>query len=418
MEEEIDLRAYIEVLLRYWMWIVGLAVAAGVVAFVVTSLTPRTYEASAVVFVTQPRYRMQFDARLEAAENPITAYKAFPTLATSDTVLQGVVDSYTPSSAAQIDRWSLEALSAMAEAASEGDPSLVMLKITSRSPQDAAAIANLWADILSQRGNEIYGESGEDVAIFQAQMAEAKQAVDEADNALIEFEATDQLGTVNARLDSLRQAQAEYLTAQRNATYTIQDIRGLRAQLAEQPSTQPISVADSLTALLIQIKAFNAQSVTPIELQIDSTDPLTDRSLSEQIAFLDNLEATLRTTSSEIDKRLSDLEPQILDLQQQLQELASERAQLSDARELTVETYKTLARRVDEARISAQAGNSVLTVGSYAAVPETPAGPHKMLNTAVGMALGLATGLAVALFLGLLRGSQPVSKHERLDNGS
>ena len=32
MEEEIDLRASIEILLRYWKWIVGLALAAAIAA--------------------------------------------------------------------------------------------------------------------------------------------------------------------------------------------------------------------------------------------------------------------------------------------------------------------------------------------------------------------------------------------------
>ncbi len=38
MEEEIDLRAYVLVLLKYWKWILGAAAAAAVVALVVSFL--------------------------------------------------------------------------------------------------------------------------------------------------------------------------------------------------------------------------------------------------------------------------------------------------------------------------------------------------------------------------------------------
>ena len=59
MEDEIDLRAYIEVLLRHWKWIIALAVLAAIAAFVVNSLLPFTYEADSVVIVTEPRYQLR-----------------------------------------------------------------------------------------------------------------------------------------------------------------------------------------------------------------------------------------------------------------------------------------------------------------------------------------------------------------------
>ena len=57
MEDEIDLRAYLDVLLRRWKWIVGVtlvaALAAGAVSFA-TPAPPLTYESTASVFV-QPQ---------------------------------------------------------------------------------------------------------------------------------------------------------------------------------------------------------------------------------------------------------------------------------------------------------------------------------------------------------------------------
>ena len=105
MEEEIDLRAYVAVLIRYWKWIAGLALVAAVAAFVVSLLLPSSYEASAVVIITEPRYQMQFDPRFATVDQWTPAYKAFPTLATSDEVLQRVLASYTPPPEAGIEAW-------------------------------------------------------------------------------------------------------------------------------------------------------------------------------------------------------------------------------------------------------------------------------------------------------------------------
>jgi succinoglycan biosynthesis transport protein ExoP len=401
MEEEIDLRAYVAVLIRYWKWIAGLALVAAVAAFVVSLLLPSSYEASAVVIITEPRYQMQFDPRFATVDQWTPAYKAFPTLATSDEVLQRVLASYTPSPEAGIAEWKLRTLSGMVEATSEGDPSLVVLRVRSRSPEDAAAIANLWADALARHGNQIYSESEDDVAFFEEQVTQAGQALDDADAALVEFEARNQASIVGAQLDSLRQAQADYLADQRAIAYIVQDIQGLRTQLAQQPGDRPVSLADDLTTLLLQIKAFNllqaeargAQASAPIQLQISSAGSFSDKNPAEQIAFLDDLVDTLEAKSSKIDGRLAELEPQVLALQQQLQEVDAESERLTSARDLTSETYKTLARKLEEARISAREENGVLQVGSYAAAPEKPVSPRKMLNTAVAGTLGLMLGV-------------------------
>lgn len=407
MEEEIDLRAYVAVLIRYWKWIMGLALVAAVAAFVVSLLLPPTYEASAVVIITEPRYQMQFDPRFKTADQWTPAYNAFPTLATSDEVLRSVLDAYAPSPEAGIEEWKLRTLSGMVEAISEGDPSLVVLRARSRSLEDAAAIANLWADALVKRGNDIYSDREDDVEFFQEQVAQAGQALDDADAALVEFEARSQASTVDAQLESLRQAQADYLADQRAIAYIVQDIQGLRAQLVQQPGDRPVSLADDLTALLLQIKAFNllqvealdAQASTSIQLQISSGGSFSDKSPAEQVAFLDDLVDTLEAKSSKIDGRLAELEPQMLALQRRLQEIDAESERLTDARDLTSETYKTLARKLEEARIAAREENGVLQVGSYASVPEKPVSPRKLLNTAVAGTLGLMLGVFGAFAL-------------------
>jgi uncharacterized protein involved in exopolysaccharide biosynthesis len=401
------------VLLRRWKWIAGLTLVAAGVAFAVSMLLPPVYQAQAVVLITQPRYLMQFDPRFETIEHWAPAYKAFPTLATSDDVLQGVLDAYSPSPEAGIENWNLTTLSEMVKATSAGDPSLVVLKVRSRSPQDAAGIASAWATVLVTQGNEMYSMGEQDLAFFKEQLTQAEQALNQADAALIEFQARNQASIVGTQLGSLRQAQADYLADQRAIAVIIQDVQGLRSQLAQRPTDNPSSFADDLTALLLQIAAFNTwtsrpipgstegdsnvyfstQASEPVQLQLSSAESLSSRSVAEQIAFLDDLVRTLEARSAEIDGRLAELEPQILTLQQRLQEISAESDRLIRARDLARETYMTLARKVEEARIAAAESDGVLQVGSYAAPPEKPASPRKLLNTAVAGALGLLVGV-------------------------
>lgn len=401
MEQEIDLRDYIKVLLGHWKLIIALALLGVIAGYVVSSLLPASYEASAVVIVTEPRYQLQFDPRFETAGSGSPAYEAFPTLATSDGILQAVVQAYQPSSDAAFNDWRLRALQGMAEASSAGDPSLVILAVHSKSSEDAAGIANTWADIFTKRGNDIYGESEEDVTFFENQATDASLALDNADAALVEFEARNRSSIIEAQLESRRKAQSDYLDDQLKIAYIIQDIEGLRDQLAEQPTDDQVSLADNLTALLLQIKAFNAEAETaaPLELQVDSSESISTKSLEDQVLLLDDLVATLEGKSTEIDTRLKELTPQILALQQELQQITTEGDRLNRVRDLAGETYLTLARKVDEARIAAEEKSGILQVGSYAITPEQPTGPRKLVNAVVIGLLGLVIGIVAVLFI-------------------
>jgi succinoglycan biosynthesis transport protein ExoP len=385
MEEEIDLRAYVLVLLKYWKWILGTTVAAAVVALVVSFLLPPTYEATALVIVRQPQYMMQFDPRFETlTQQP--AYKAYPDLARGDEVLEALFARLNPRPA-EIE--TLRDLQERVEAKAGTDPSVVRLTVRARDPQEAARIANLWAELFVAHANRVYGASDEELQQLEGQLAQAQAELEAAEQALIEFQARNQASILDARLDSLKSDQAHYLADQRAITYILQDIQALREQLARQPDERPASLADDLTTLFLQIKAFNAQASAPIQLQVNSAESLSNKSIGETMALLDDMAGALEAKSAEIGQRLEELQPQILSLQRQLQEIYTESDRLTRQQDLAKETYTALARKVEETRIAVQGAQSTARLGSRAAVPEKPASPRKLLNTAVAGALGL-----------------------------
>jgi uncharacterized protein involved in exopolysaccharide biosynthesis len=406
VEDEIDLREYVDVIRQRWKLIVGVTVLAVIAAAVVSFLMPPIYQAASVVLITEPRYQMQFEPRFETVDQWQPAYEAFPELATSDGVLESVVEAYELSSTARIEEWRLQGLKGMVEATSQGDPSLVKLKVSCRSPEDAAGIANVWADELVERGNRIYSEGEDDVAFFEDQAAQAEQDLGEAEQALIAFQARDRASIVSAQLSSYRQTQSDYLADQRKIIYLVQDIQGLRDQLAQQPEDRPASLGDELTSLFLQIKAFNAQAATPVELQVNSAESLSQKSRADQVAFLEDLVGTLQAKSSTIEGQLTELEPKILERQEELQEIRTEEQRLKRAQTLAEETYMTLSRKLEEARISAQEGNGILQVGSHAAIPEAPSSPNKKRNVAVAGALGLLVGVFGVFFIEFLEGEE------------
>jgi uncharacterized protein involved in exopolysaccharide biosynthesis len=131
-------------------------------------------------------------------------------------------------------------------------------------------------------------------------------------------------------------------------------------------------------------------------LQIDSAGSFSNQSVAEQIEFLEGLVRALQSKATEINARLTELEPEILALQERYEQASNEANRLSRARDLAQETYLTLARKLEEARIGAQEANGTLYLASYAAVPARPVAPRRLFNTAVAGMLGLMIGVLLA----------------------
>jgi succinoglycan biosynthesis transport protein ExoP len=398
MEEEIDLREYIDVLMRRWKWIAALtlvaALAAAAVSFFV--LSP-TYEASALVLITGPRYQLEFDPRVVAVDEFKAAFDAYPGLALSDDLLKGVLAALDPPLPPEEAR--LGALRGKMSARAGADPSLLKLTVNNGDPERAARIANTWAERYVDYVDNLYGRRDEDAAFFSQQLEEARAALQAAEGALTDFEARNEYSTLSAQLSSLRQTQSDYLAEQRSILRLNQDIASLQAQLAGGSSARASTLGDDLTALFLQIKAFNAQSSMPLQLQVTTTESLSGRTVAEQIAFLEELATNLEAKSTAIDALLTELQPRILSLQEALQAVDTEQKRLNRDRTVAETTYITLANKVEEARIAAQDETGEVQLASRASVPTSPTGPRKLMNTAVAAFLGLFLGVFAAFFV-------------------
>jgi len=408
LEEEIDLRQYVEVLFRHCKWIAGLALAAAAVALVVSFFViPPAYEAMALVAVTEPRYIMRFDTRFETVNGIQPAYKAYPELATSDDLLQALLDALDPLPE-HVE--SLQDLRGIVDAQLGADPSMVRLAITSQDPAEAARIANVWADLFVTGANEIYGAHSEDqVGFFEDQLERAQAELGDAEQALVAFQARNQGEVLEAQLASAKQDLQDYLVEQREIERAVRNARALRESVAGQPADKPVNPGDGLTALLLQMRAFAGQTASSdaqleagssVWLQIsDETLLSSEQTAGELAAFLDDLVTMLEARQEEVAAQAAALEPQILDLQRQLQESQTEEDRLDRARDVAQETYLTMARKVEEVRIAADDTSGEVQLASRAAVPQQPVSPRKMLNTAVAGALGLMVGVFGAFAL-------------------
>ena len=394
MEEEIDLRPYIETLVRGWKWIVGTAVLAGVVAFVISSFIPPTYEATALVAVVESQNVIQFDARIRETDAP-QPLRAFPQLALSDQIMHTVLSEMTMEG---ID--SLEEFRERLSAEAGSDASLIELTVSSKNPSEAASIANNWAAIFVDWANDVYGDTSLDqVQFFEDQLVEAETELSNAEEALVEYQAVNQQLLATNALDALSLLHADLLDTKQMLARLEPDAQSLRNQLENSAESIPATLAEQLTALFLQMKAFdlvvNEETAVPIQFQLDTSTLLTSQDRERQIAFLDGLLVTIRAQATQIEMELTEIEPQLLLLQQQQQEAQTKYNRLLRDQTVAEETYIALARKVEEERITSTNTSRGVRLASRANIPERSIGRRRLLVTAMAVILGTMISLFV-----------------------
>jgi len=398
MEDEIDLRQYLDVLIRRWKWIVALTLVAALVAAAISFfvLEP-VYEGTAMILITNPRYQLRFDPRLETLSDIETSSKAYPSLALSDDLLKHVLEVLDPP--LPDHEGTLQRLRGRITASAGADPSLLHLKATNGDPERAAQVANTWAEQYVEYVNELYGRRSEDVIFFSEQFDAARSALEAAEQALVEYEARNQEAILQARLDAKRLALEDYLNAQHELTLIIGDAQALRGQLERQSASAPASLSNDLTALLLEIQGLSRDEELPLQLQVAGGGSLFNKTAGEQASLLNDLISALEGRSAEIEAQAEALSAEILPLQEALQAAIMEKEQLTRAQEVARGTFTTLANKVEEARIAAQDETGEVRLASRASVPTSPVGPRKLMNTAIAGFLGLFVGVFAAFFV-------------------
>lgn len=400
MEETIDLRPYVEALLRRW-WVILGAVIAGVLIAVFLNYSQTNYRATALVAVTDPAQRLQFDTRIINTLDLGTLLQAYPELATSDEVLTILLDR-----AAELSNGSIASIAQLRDmlSANKGaDPRLVRLSVRNEDPQLTADLANAWADTFVTFVNAIYQAQGGDVEFFNDQLAETDAQLRAAERELVDFQSGSRMGIVDNQLQSLSTLQASYLAEQRRLKLAIDDIRALRDQI-EAGEGDTITWGDQLAALSLQLKVYETASATPetgsaLQLQLNSQEDLTTSQRAEQLSLLDDLAGAAERSLDELDVKLLGLEPSIFELQREKQDLFNQYEALTRDRDIAKETYVTLARKIDEVRIQAEDTDSGVRVISLAAPPIKPERSNVIFSAA---AAGLAAFLLSAAVIILL----------------
>ncbi len=414
MEEEIDLREYINVIVRRWKWIAGLTLAAVIAAAVFSFfLLAPTYEARAGVVIVksksdivfEPKYRTLTEEELGSLGIDVNARRqALGALVKSSSVAVEVVDQLI--SSLEPEERDVNTLLEMVETESNGD--LIGIKVSGEDRGKIVAIANAWGEAYEEYVNGLYSGRTESPDNIQAQVIEAESSYQEAEEALANFLGDNQIETLTREIGDKQNTLADYYATKRYLDRLIADTRTLRDQMRQETSSSSTGTGNSLSIMLLQASAFTLLSPElPVQLQLafDERAGL-ESSAEEQVQDLDALLSILEARRGEVQSLINEgtLQQEILQLQEQLEREQARQQELTSARDLAWETYDTLARKEAEVGVASQATDTEVRFAVPAVEPKEPVAPKKKLNIAIAGVLGLMVGVFGAFFIEFMEG--------------
>lgn len=386
MEEVIDLRPYIQTLLRNTKWLISISFILAIATFFIIRLSPETYQATASVIIVGDNNLFQFDPRIQSVTDnePVNA---LPELAKSNDVLLLLLEE---EALATTEIETTDDLQKRLEATAGTDRSLLRLTARTSDPALSARLANRWAELVIDRINSIYGiQDSNQVFFFQEQLSQSKTTLETAESELIQFQEINRTAVISNTLAFYNQEQTLLLTEEQTLNRLLSDSQQMQSQLRSLPnSSSTISFSDQLTALNMQLEAYNTTSTTPVLIQVESATSLIGSTKNEQIAFIERMVELTQVKLNTVENRLTALEPEILALQQAWQEAVVENQRLERNRLIAEETFLSLARKVQEEQIIAQDDNSGLRLISQATIPTEAESKRTLLFTVLAGAVG------------------------------
>ncbi|MGI6685688.1 MAG: GumC family protein [Bacillota bacterium] len=412
--EEIDLRQYVSVVLK-WKWMILLfTVGALLTSYIVSSflMTP-VYETTAVLMATHPNYERVYREENGSLESTVDSFSRQPYLNLNTyigqfkntEILISVIDKlnldkldYTPRSLAQ-------------DITINGnkDTNMIEVKVLNTDPALAESIANTLVDefyaflfISNQK------QAKESVAYLASQLEQAEEELKKVSE---EYQQNQAQARNSSILEKELISKTEILT--NSKTLLLQSKVELEQLIAGRKRLEE-NLADTPAKLVT--KTWTEGSTVPeipeieqldLEMETANTNMVSEEInplYLELIKELNQKDAEIAQTEAKIagiSGNISSLEREIADIQVELSEKQLAEATVKRKLATLENAYTVLNEKIIQTEItkSADFGRMNLTMVSPAFQPTSPVKPNKLLNMAIAAILGLMGGIFLAFVL-------------------
>lgn len=411
--EEIDLRQYVDVLLK-WKWMIVLfTFGCLLTGYIVSSflITP-VYETTAVLMATQPDYERIYRQENGSLESTVDSFSRLPSLSLNTftgqfkntEILNNVIKKlnldkleYTPRSLAQD-----------ITVTGNEETNMIEVKVLNTDSALAESITNtLIEEFYAFLFSSNQKQAKESVAYLATQL---EQTEEELKNISEEYQESKAQARNSDILEKELISKTEILT---NSKTLLMQSQIELEQLVAGKKRMEENLANT-PATLVTKKSWTEGQILPeiADEFAEEIETQNNNTISEEInpLYLElikdlNLKDTevAQTTAKigAITNNINVLETEITNMQVELSEKQLEEATVKRKLDTLENAYTVLNNKIIETEItkSADFGRMNLTIVSPAFQPNNPVKPNKALNMAIAAILGLMGGVFLAFVL-------------------
>lgn len=398
---ELDLSRYVNVLRRFWWVIAATAIVGAALGYVYSTLQPVSYRAEVALAIMRTGLLLNLDGRARTVSDAdpnaqsvdqLARRRSLTTIGESLDVAQHVLEALGSPPPSGLE--TPERIARRVNVSLDND--VVRIQVNMPTGEEAARLANTFAQVYVQQVNALLGESNLSAQALGTQAAQARQLYQDKENAVSAYLAANQIETLKRQADFItRQLDAQIRTQVKLARLE-QDALALQGRLRNGGVTALPGA--QVAQILLEANTFNNSFDAPagdFSPRIEGTDA--NLTAAEQLQTLDGLIQAIRARQQTLsDADLQKLYADLNKVQADLEQAQARLKELQADRDLAWNTYQLLTTKVAETNISSGYQNEIVRVISPAVVPSTPTASRLSLNVLIGAALGVIVGVGLA----------------------
>ena len=393
-DDEIDLRAIIQTLVKYKWWIIGAAILLAVIGYLTSTLImERQYQATAYVVIIKPSTTVNFNAGIESSPQLPDA-KSYSDLTLADDLVDKV--SQDPQVTVLFNApISHNAFRSKLNSTLVGGNQL-RLEATDIEPERAATIVNTWAQEIVIRFNSLFGSGSTEIAQIESQVDQSRLEWDAAEQALLDYLENNNVDAWQISLEQQKLALGEMVTKVETIDLLISNAQTLEVQLESQSYKDPLSLESALSLITLNQQASGQIENFQVQLSAETISN-TETTVGVARESLTALISALEQQKEELAKTVSDKSDKITYLAARYESVRYEVDQLTLQRDLNRQAYDALSTHIVEVQILSANNDEVAKVAGEALPPTAPSSPKTMFITAIAGLLGIVISTVFVL---------------------
>jgi succinoglycan biosynthesis transport protein ExoP len=422
-EQEINLREYIDVIMKRKKLILSIFFVSVILSAIVSLMAPKVYQGTALIMIVPSRmqsalsstaisldYKMGSAALASPAQSASISLSTHKQLLKTNVVLNTMIDKLQLTDKTD-KKINAEDLSKRLSVKDTKETNILQLDAKADDPKQAQKLANTWAREYVVYNQELISGEVRGTGDFVVDQFEiAKKNLTQSEESIKDFKDKYKIDLMRAEIDikkaTLNSSKKELPDLEMMLKTKEDALKELKKEVAKQERFIVVSKAITDEALWQKSsKEENIGDLNKKKLRSEEINPIY-RDLETRIVDTEIELNTLKPRVEYLEKSITSTEKEINSLEKTATQKEFELVQLNRQMEIYKRTYDNLSTKIEEARIAKAAQLGEVKIVSPSIEPKNPAGAGRRKNVILAGILSLMLGTFLAFFMEFLEKSK------------